>query len=81
MGFIGVILYYILMAYNLILLARVLMSWLPNIDRGHPVVRFIHDVTEPVLRPIRQALPQTMGIDFSPMIVILIIGVLMQIVI
>lgn len=81
MGFIGVILYYVLTAYNLILLARVLMSWLPNVDRYHPVVKFIYDVTEPVLKPIRQVLPQGMGIDFSPMIVILIIGVLMQVVI
>lgn len=81
MGFIGVILYYVLMAFNLILLARVLMSWLPNVDRYHPVVQFIYNVTEPVLKPIRQVLPQGMGIDFSPMIVILIIGVLMQVVI
>ncbi|MBW4436269.1 MAG: YggT family protein [Pleurocapsa minor GSE-CHR-MK-17-07R] len=81
MGFIGVILYYVLTAYNLILLARVLMTWLPNVDRYHPVVKFIYDVTEPVLKPIRQVLPQGMGIDFSPMIVILIIGVLMQVVI
>jgi YggT family protein len=34
------------------------------------IVRFLYQVTEPVLRPIRQRLPAT-GIDFSPLVVIL----------
>lgn len=65
--------------YQLILLARVLITWFPDIDRGNPIVRFLFDVTEPVLRPVREMLPQTGGIDFSPLIVFLGISVLMQI--
>jgi YggT family protein len=74
-----IIIYYILVIFELLVLARVLVSYFPNIDRYHPVVKFIYDVTEPVLKPIRNMLPQTGMIDFSPMILILIIWVVMQV--
>lgn len=60
----------------LIIFARVLLTWFPDIDRSNPLVRFVYDVTEPVLQPIRQALPQTGMIDFSPMVVILAIYII-----
>jgi YggT family protein len=68
-----------LQIYFYIILARVILSWFPNIDRSNPIVKFIHDVTEPVLRPVREALPQSGGIDFSPMVVTIGIWVLMQV--
>jgi YggT family protein len=49
-----------------------LLSWV-NPDPYNPIVRFLYSATEPVLRPIRRRLGISMGIDFSPMIVILII--------
>jgi YggT family protein len=64
--------------YMLIVLARVLLSWFPTADPYHPVVRFLYDVTEPVLQPIRQFLRQQfpdMGpFDFSPLI--LMVGIM-----
>jgi len=69
----------VLWLFELILLARVLMSWLPGLDRSHPIARFLFDVTEPVLKPIRDLMPNTGGFDFSPLIVFLIINVLMQV--
>lgn len=59
--------------FQLILLARVLLSWFPQIDRYNPIVRFIYDITEPVLAPIRQFVGPMSGLDISPLIVILII--------
>jgi YggT family protein len=56
--------------WNLILLARILLSWF-NLDPSHPVVRFIHSATEPVLEPVRRLLPSTGMFDFSPMIVLI----------
>jgi len=38
---------------------------------GNPITRFLMDVTEPILAPIRRLLPSTGGIDFSPTIVLL----------
>ena len=75
------VLYLALSAYQLILLARVLMSWLPNLDPNNPIARFLYQVTEPVLAPIRSALPPMGGIDLSPLVVFLGISVLMQLVI
>ena len=54
-----------------IIIIRSLLSWV-NPDPWNPIVRFLYQVTEPVLRPIRRRLPVT-GIDFSPVVVILAI--------
>lgn len=59
----------VLYLYILVLIARAVVSWV-NADPWNPIVRFLHQVTEPVLRPIRRLLPRT-GIDFSPVVVIL----------
>ena len=63
---------WLLFAYFWIIIARVVISWI-GADRYHPIVTFVHRVTEPVLRPIRERLPITMGFDFSPMVVVLAI--------
>lgn len=67
--------------YRWIILARVLMSWFPNLDRTHPVVVFLYQVTEPVLKPFRQIIPAVSGIDFSPIVVFILINFVRQIVI
>jgi len=60
----------VLEAYIWIIIARALISWV-NPDPRNPIVRFLYQVTEPVLRPIRYRLPTTaMGLDLSPMVVI-----------
>lgn len=74
------VLYYALWIFELILLARIILSWFPNVDRSNPLIQFLFDVTEPVLRPIRQMMPPTGMMDFSPLIVFLIIQVLMTLV-
>jgi YggT family protein len=38
---------------------------------GNPITRFLMDVTEPILAPVRRLLPSSGGIDFSPTIVLL----------
>jgi YggT family protein len=63
----------VLMAYFWIIIARAILSWVSP-DPFNPVVRFLYRVTEPVLRPIRHRLPTlSIGIDLSPMVVILAI--------
>lgn len=66
----------LLSIYEFILLARVLLSWVPNVDYNNPIVRFLYDATEPVLRPVRQMLPATGMMDLSPLVVFLGISVL-----
>jgi YggT family protein len=63
----------VLWAYFWIIIARAVLSWV-NPDPYNPIVRFLYRVTEPVLRPIRYRLPTlAMGLDLSPMIVLLAI--------
>ena len=70
MGIILQILLLLIDIYEIILLARVLMSWFRP-DPYNPIVRFLYGATEPLLRPIRNALPDFGGIDFSPLVLLL----------
>ena len=78
-----IIIYYMLVIFEILIFARSLLSWFPNIDRSNPtvdaVVRFIYAATEPILKPIRDLLPRNSGVDFSPLVVLIIIIVLMQV--
>jgi YggT family protein len=68
----------VLWAYFWVIIARAVLSWV-NPDPFNPIVRFLYRVTEPVLRPIRHRLPTLgMGLDLSPMLVILAIYFLQQ---
>ncbi|UCH45064.1 MAG: YggT family protein [Nitrospiraceae bacterium] len=62
----------ILTIYMWIIIISALLSWVSP-DPYNPIVRLLYSVTDPVLRPIRRRLGLSMGIDISPMIVILII--------
>ncbi len=63
----------VLTAYFYIVIARAILSWV-NPDPYNPIVRFLYNVTEPVLRIIRRRIPAVYGgVDFAPMIVILAI--------
>jgi len=56
------------------LIARVVVSWL-NFYSGGEIVRWIYNITDPVVRPIQQMIPPlSIGIDFSPLIAIFILG-------
>lgn len=59
---------FLLQVYYIILLGRVITTWLPNLDYSNPLVRLLFDLTEPVLRPIRQMVPPQNGLDLSPML-------------
>ena len=55
--------------YSLIVLVSVVMSWV-RLPPTNPVNQLVEALTEPVLTPIRKALPPTSGLDFSPMILL-----------
>ena len=50
MGSLFLLLYWALQVYQLVLLARVLMSWIPNLDPNNPIARFLYQATEPCWR-------------------------------
>ena len=64
--------------YMWVVIGRAILSWV-NPDPYNPIVRFLHDVTEPLLSRIRRMVPVFGGgMDFSPMILILAIYFLMS---
>ena len=59
--------------YMWVIIARALLSWV-NPDPYNPIVRFLYNVTEPVLSWIRQRVPVVFGgLDLAPLLVILAI--------
>jgi YggT family protein len=61
------------------ILARVILSWLPmagiRIDPYHPLVRFLYQITDPLLEPLRRI--TTFGmIDFSPVVALILLEVI-----
>lgn len=60
-----------LTCYMFIIIARAVLSWV-NPDPYNPIVRFIHNITEPVMYWIRRHIPVVFGgIDLSPIVVLL----------
>jgi len=70
----------LLQVYSYVLLARALVSWIPNLDPYNPIIQFLYQITEPVLEPIRKLVPPLGGmIDISMMIAFFGIMILQQI--
>ena len=71
---------YILTIYGYVIVARVVISWV-NADPYNPIVRFIYDITEPVLLRIRRYIPISVGgLDFSPILVVIGVWVIQVII-
>ena len=61
----------------IVVLGRVLMSWIdPQFEK--PLGQFLYSLTEPFLAPIRKVMPQAGMFDFSPLVLLLGLGLLMR---
>jgi YggT family protein len=71
----------VLVIFMWIVIARAILSWVSP-DPYNPIVRFINNVTEPVLYQVRKRIPLNFGgIDFSPILILLAVIFLRQFVI
>lgn len=68
---------FLVLALELLVLARVLTSWVDT-GRRSQVSAFLYAATEPILAPVRRLLPQTGMLDLSPMIVVIVLGLFLQ---
>jgi YggT family protein len=59
---------------TLLVLVRVLLSWIPSVDYGHPLISLIVRITDPILLPVRRLLPPVGGLDLSPWIAVLLLS-------
>jgi YggT family protein len=58
------------------IIIRALLSWFSGVGALQPVARFFNKITDPLIEPIRRRMPFMGGVDFSPIIAILLIWVL-----
>ena len=60
-------------ALSLAIFVRVIVSWVPGLRLPFGVGEFAWAISEPLLAPIRRAMPMGIGLDFSPLIALLAI--------
>lgn len=70
------VLYTFLGLLELLIFARVILSWVASPVSSNPAVQFVRQVTDPMLEPIRSILPRMGMFDFSPMVAILVLQLL-----
>jgi YggT family protein len=61
----------------LVIVARVLIGWINPTYTG-AVAKFLFDTTEPMLVPIRRLIPSSGNVDFSPLVLLLVLGFVVQ---
>ena len=61
--------------YFFALLAMIILSWVAA-GSGNPAIALLHQITEPVMAPFRKILPAMGGLDFSPILVFILINVI-----
>ncbi len=61
------------------IIARALLTWLP-VSRTNPFVLIVHQITDPLIQPVRRYMPRTGMIDLSPMLVIAVLYVMIIVV-
>ena len=77
---IGYLLRMILYIFLFVILIQVIISWI-NPNAYSPITTIMHQISEPILKPVRQLIPPAGGLDFSPLIVLVVINLLMILVI
>ncbi len=81
MGIIGTVICQLLLLYLLVLIGRIILSWVPSPPEPLlPVVRLLAKLTDPVLLPLRNVLPPVRigaaALDLSPLVVYFGISIL-----
>lgn len=70
----------VLRLYEVILIVRILVSWVTPIPHG-PFLQFLWRITDPYLNLFRRSLPflAAGGIDFSPIVGFIVIDIIIRI--
>lgn len=58
--------------YEMMLLARILLSWFPHSPRN-PIIRFLYETTDPYLNIFRRVIPPLGMVDISPIVAFLVL--------
>jgi YggT family protein len=69
----------LLMAVWVLVLGRIVMSWIDPTGRN-PISVFLIQATEPILAPVRRLLPPSRTMDWSGFLVLIVLGVLWRVI-
>ena len=58
-------------ALTVLIIARIAVSWI-GLSPWHPIVRWLRVIVDPILAPFRRILPSFSGIDFSPILALVV---------
>lgn len=61
--------------YFFALLGMIILSWIAP-GSNHPAIHLLYQITEPVMAPFRKMLPPMGGMDFSPILMFILINVI-----
>lgn len=64
--------------YTLLIFIRILLSWFPNINWFDPPFSILSQLTDPYLNIFRNIIPPLGGLDFSPILAILLLQFVQQ---
>ena len=64
----------------LLILVTSLLSWVQP-DPRNPIVRVLHGIVDPILHPIKAIIPSMGGMDFSPLVALLILSLLQKLIV
>lgn len=59
--------------YSFLILIRVLLTWFPNVDWYNQPFRLLSELTDPYLNLFRSLIPPLGGMDFSPIVALLVL--------
>lgn len=64
---------------SLLIFVRVLLSWV-RVNPYNPLIRLLYDLTDPILAPFQRLIPPAGGLDFSPLVALIVIDLLRRLV-
>lgn len=73
-GFLSNFVWLLCQVLAMAIFVRALLSWIPNLHADSPLVRFLMDITEPILAPLRRLIPRVGMMDLSPLIAMIVLS-------
>ncbi|HEU0294486.1 MAG TPA: YggT family protein [Anaerolineales bacterium] len=70
---------FVVQALIILIIVSVILSYV--MDCYHPIRRWVDSIVEPLLMPIRRVLPPLAGLDFSPLVLILLLQLIANLIV
>lgn len=65
----------------LLMVVRVFLTWIPNINWYNQPFKLLKDICDPIFEPFRRILPPMSGLDLSPILAFIVIGLVQRLIV